>query len=107
VFLGGSLQIVLLYRGGVIGVVLFLGLLAYLGRASLSKRSMDQIFLMWLFLLLMAGVTSSTFAIPRLQSWRWTMAGILLQSHRVRGLPRGAASVYAWVGLSDAPLVTK
>ncbi|MBA3474883.1 MAG: hypothetical protein H0T57_16950 [Rubrobacter sp.] len=83
VFLGDSLYVVLLYRGGVIGLMLFLGLLAYLGRTSLSKGSMGQMLLLWLFLLLIAGLGGPSFTIPRLQDWWWAMAAILLQSHEV------------------------
>jgi hypothetical protein len=79
----------LLYRGGAIGLVLFLGLLAYLGRSSLGRGTMGQILLLWLFVLLITGVGSPSFTIPRLQDWWWAIAAIVLQSNGVWGSKAG------------------
>jgi hypothetical protein len=106
VFVGDSSHVVLLYRGGVIGLMLFLSLLVYLVRISLNKGITGQILLLWLFVLLIAGLGCPSFTIPRLQDWWWAIAGISLQSHGVQRL-FGRSAPVARVRPSDAPLVGK
>ncbi|MEM3942369.1 MAG: hypothetical protein QW829_05820 [Candidatus Bathyarchaeia archaeon] len=85
VFVGDSLYVVLLYVGGIIGLSLFLWLvwsiLKYASqhrRADESSSGVYQIVFLTTLLLLIVGIGSPAFFLPRLKEWYWALVGLSL-----------------------------
>jgi len=82
VFLGDSYYVGVLYSGGWIGLVLSVLPLACIVCSRTKVGLLGECMLVWLVLLLMCGVGSPTFSIPRLQDWWWGMSSILVWQHK-------------------------
>jgi hypothetical protein len=84
-FIGDSIYIVTLYRGGIVGLASWLFLLMLILKHSWRFRKNPGVFgdicwLVFLFTLLLSatGVAAPSFFIPRLQEWYWALVGISL-----------------------------
>ncbi|MBB6030464.1 O-antigen ligase family protein [Oceanithermus desulfurans] len=93
VFLGDSIYIIMLYRGGIIGLSAFLLLIYRILKYAWKNRNqrgiygiMSWVVLMWTLLLLATGFGSPSFFILRLQEWYWAVVGatmgLYLQQYR-------------------------
>jgi len=76
VFIGDSMYIVLLYQSGILGLTIFLFWLLQTYRATSRNRALREIFVFWLFVLLISGMGSPSFFTPRLNDWWWALCGI-------------------------------
>ncbi len=84
-FVGDSIYISVLYRGGIIGLGVFLWLVYSILKHAWRNRSQGGIpgkicwmLLLWTLLLLATGVGSPSFFILRLQEWYWAFVGLSL-----------------------------
>lgn len=84
-FVGDSLYVSTLYRGGIIGLILFFLIMGTILRHAWRYRGtteisgvVNRIVLLSTLLLLVLGVGSSSFFIVRLQEWYWALVGISL-----------------------------
>jgi hypothetical protein len=84
VFLGDSLYVLLLYTGGVVGLLLFATVLVPVVRAARRTGVTGRVCLVWLAILLATGVATPTFFAPRIQDWWWALVGIVLSLARQR-----------------------
>ena len=85
VFLGDSVYISVLYRGGIIGLSVFLwviySILKYVWRNRKQRGlygKISWVVLVWTLLLLTVGFGSPSFFILRLQEWYWAMIGVTM-----------------------------
>ncbi|HSA33023.1 MAG TPA: hypothetical protein P5077_04790 [bacterium] len=77
VFIGDSMYVVILYQSGLIGLTLFAWWALSTYRIGRRSRIGSEVFLLWLFVLLIAGVGIPSFFTPRLNDWVWALCGIL------------------------------
>ncbi|HDH44650.1 MAG TPA: hypothetical protein ENG66_04590 [Thermococcus sp.] len=84
-FVGDSIYVSMLYRGGVIGLGIFLWVIYSILKHAWRHRKMGGlqgrlawVVLLWTLLLLATGVGSPSFFILRLQEWYWALVGISL-----------------------------
>ena len=84
-FVGDSLYVVTLYRGGIIGLLLFLWVVWGVLRHTWRNRKvvgvfgdLNQIAFLSTLLLLAVGIGSPSFFILRLQEWYWALVGMSL-----------------------------
>jgi hypothetical protein len=84
VFLGDSIYVLLLYTGGVVGLLLFGTVLVRVVRVARRTGVAGRVCLVWLAVLLAAGVATPTFFAPRIQDWWWAIVGIVLSLARHR-----------------------
>ena len=102
VFLGDSQYVILLYSGGALGLLLFVGALGSIGRRLWRDSAGAGMVFGWLLVLTSAGVGSPSFFIPRLQEWWWAFAGVALALQASRTRLGGAAQLRA-ASISDRP----
>ncbi len=84
-FGGDSIYTSVLYRGGIIGLIIFLWVVFSILKQAWQGRSRDglqakiswMVFL-WTLILLVTGVGSPSFFLPRLQEWYWALVGMSL-----------------------------
>lgn len=76
IFIGDSMYVVLLYQSGIIGLALFLFWLLQAYRMVAATRPLREILVFWLFVMLISGMGSPSFFIPRLNDWWWALCGI-------------------------------
>lgn len=81
VFVADSTYVVWLYFGGLIGLLLFLGIMVGIATVGLRSGSIGQITVLWLVLLLALSTGSPSFLIPRLADWWWALAAITVRGH--------------------------
>jgi len=84
-FVGDSIYVSMLYRGGVIGLGIFLWVIYSILKHAWRHRKMEGlqgrlawVVLLWTLLLLATGVGSPSFFILRLQEWYWALVGMSL-----------------------------
>jgi hypothetical protein len=78
IFIGDSQYVTLLYNGGVIALVLFLGFIKMVISTSQKDKYYGKLILFWTLILMATGVGSPSFFIPRLQTWYWVITAISL-----------------------------
>jgi hypothetical protein len=84
VFLGDSLYVSLLYTGGIVGLLLFASVLVLVVSAARRTGVSGRVCLVWLAVLLAAGVGTPTLFAPRIQDWWWALVGIVLSLAKQR-----------------------
>lgn len=77
VFIGDSMYVVVLYQSGVIGLILFAWWVLATYHLGKQSHTGNEVLLVWLFVLLIAGVGIPSFFTPRLNDWVWALCGIL------------------------------
>ncbi len=85
VFVGDSIYISVLYRGGVVGLSIFLwtiyGILKHAWRSRYQEGTQGEIgwvTFLWTLLLLAVGMGSPSFFLLRLEEWYWAVVGLSL-----------------------------
>lgn len=91
VFIGDSLYVVVLYQSGLIGFALFAWWVFSTYRLGRRSRIGSEVFLLWLFVLLIAGMGIPSFFTPRLNDWVWALCGILASLERTPTTPEETA----------------
>ena len=76
VFIGDSMYVVLLYQSGIVGFMIFLWWITMTYRTVKSNPPSREMFIFWLSTLLVSGMGSPSFFIPRLNDWWWSLCGI-------------------------------
>lgn len=84
-FVGDSIYTSVLYRGGVVGISIFLWVIYGILKHAWQNRYREGVqgeiawsCLLWSLVLLVAGVGSPSFFVLRLQEWYWALVGISL-----------------------------
>ena len=76
VFVGDSMYLVLWYQSGILGLALFFYWVLFLYHSVARDRIIRENIIYWIFVLLVAGMGSPSFFIPRLNDWWWAFCGI-------------------------------
>lgn len=91
VFVGDSLYVTTLFRGGIIGLFVFLSTIWFAlrsmvrnSRVSGTIGKISQTAIIATLVVLVVGVGSPSFSILRLQEWEWAVIGLSLKSGSVK-----------------------
>lgn len=90
VFIGDSIYVVLLYRVGILGLLIFFFIIYLEIKNILVKYGktnyLKWILFLWTFILLITGLSSPSFFLLRIRDWYWAFVGLSLNNKLINNI---------------------